>query len=168
VVAKLFGFVRPDVAVFGRKDYQQAILIRRMAQDLALGVEVEIAPLVRDSDGIALSSRNAYLSTDERAQALGLSAGLEAAGVLFDAGERRRGELLGHFEEAAAHFPGLILQYAEVVDPETLAPAEPASAGAVLAAAAFVGSTRLIDNVVLGLATPDPRIPVTKSMEVHR
>ncbi len=152
VVAKLFGLIEPDVAVFGRKDFQQAVLIRRMVRDLELGVSVETAPIVREADGLALSSRNVYLSEAERAEATGLHAALSAAGALFAAGERSAGRLLGAVGEEMAKRPLVRLQYADLVDPESLEPADPAFDGAVLALAAYCGDTRLIDNAMLSEA----------------
>lgn len=149
VVAKLFGLVRPDVAVFGRKDFQQAVLIRRMVRDLELGVEIDIAPLVREEDGLALSSRNAYLSSEERKSALGLYEGLTKAVSRFRGGERRPGPLRRAVEEAVARHPLLNLQYVDVVDSERLEPVESVEPGSVVAVAGFCGETRLIDNVVL-------------------
>lgn len=149
VVAKLFGLIRPDVAVFGRKDFQQAVLIRRMVRDLDLGVEIDVAPLIREEDGLALSSRNAYLSADERNSALGLYEGLASAVARFREGERSPGELVGAVEEAVEPRPLLDLQYAEVVDPEGLEPVDAAEEGSVVAVAGFCGGTRLIDNMVL-------------------
>lgn len=154
VVAKLFGLIRPDLAHFGRKDYQQAVLIRRMVRDLELGVEIRVEGLVREPDGLALSSRNAYLIPEEREQALGLSRGLVAAREAFDAGERRPDRLLAVLAEVVEHHPGLRLQYAEVVDPETLEPVAASAPGQVVAVAGFSGRTRLIDNVVLGEEGP--------------
>lgn len=149
VVCKLFGIVQPDLAVFGQKDFQQAALIRRMVDDLDLPVEVQVAPIVRDADGLAMSSRNVYLSADERLRARSLSAGLERAGALFAAGERDADTLratLRHAMEAA----GVRGEYAEVVDPRTLEPVARAEAGTVALVAARVGATRLIDNALLG------------------
>lgn len=150
VVAKLFGLVRPDAAVFGAKDFQQAVLVRRMALDLELGVRVCTVPIVRDPDGLAMSSRNAYLDEAQRAAALGLNRGLRAAAEAFAGGERRAPALLERIRERVAEHDGLVLQYAELVDPESLAPVDPAVAGSVLAVAGHVGGTRLIDNLVLG------------------
>ena len=150
VVAKLFGLVRPDVAVFGRKDFQQAMLIRRMVEDLDLGVRVETGVTIRDPDGLAMSSRNSYLSAGERAQALGIHDGLTAAARLFAAGEVGTGRLLDEVRAAISRRPLLSLQYAEAVDPWTLKPQEKAARGTVLAVAAYCGRTRLIDNVELG------------------
>jgi len=149
VVTKLFGLVRPDVAVFGRKDFQQSVLIRRMVRDLELGVRIEVGGIVREDDGLALSSRNAYLSEEERAQAPAIHEGLRAARKLCRDGERGASALLSAARRAIASRPLLELQYAEVVDPETLDPVDPAPSGSVLAVAAFCGETRLIDNVAM-------------------
>jgi pantoate--beta-alanine ligase len=149
VVAKLFGMVQPDVAVFGQKDYQQATLIRRMAQDLDMAVRIEVAPVVREPDGLALSSRNRYLSADERVRALSLSAGLFAARDVYAAGESG-GEALVGLVAGTMGNAGVAPEYVELVDPDTLDPLDRAVAGAVLAVAARVGTTRLIDNVILG------------------
>jgi pantoate--beta-alanine ligase len=157
VVAKLFGLVRPEVAIFGRKDYQQALLIRRMVEDLDLGVSVDVAPTIREEDGLALSSRNAYLSAAERADAPGLWRALDAADRAFRSGETRSALLLEAFRATLGAHPSLTLQYVEIVHPDTLTPLESAMPGAVMAVAAFCGSTRLIDNVILGAAA-DPRI----------
>ncbi len=149
VVARLFGLVQPDIAVFGRKDFQQAVLIRQMVEDMEMPVEILTGPVVREADGLAMSSRNAYLSPEERAQAPGLYAGLRAALERFQAGERRAAELLRAAAEEIGRRPLLELQYLEVVDPRSLDPVDPVPEGAVLAVAAFCGSTRLIDNVEL-------------------
>jgi len=149
VVGKLFGLLRPDVAVFGRKDLQQAILIRRMVHDLNMGVRVELGDIVREADGLAMSSRNVYLRPEERKQATALSAALFASKRLYAAGERRAATLLAEIDRHVVDHDLVELQYAEAVDPETLEPVETVSRGAVLALAAFCGATRLIDNVVL-------------------
>jgi pantoate--beta-alanine ligase len=154
VVAKLFGLVRPHVAHFGRKDYQQAVLIRRMVRDLELGVEIRTEALIREPDGLALSSRNANLGPEEREHALGLSRGLFTARDAFEAGEKDPGRMLARLEEVVRDHPGLRLQYAEVVDPESLESVGGLAAGQVVAVAGFVGETRLIDNVVLGEDRP--------------
>ena len=149
VVAKLFGLVRSDLAVFGRKDFQQLVLIERMVRDLELGVEVVGAPIVREGDGLAMSSRNAYLAAEERKEAPGLQRGLAAAVTRFRAGEREAGALLDAVREELAGLSLLRLQYAEVVDPGSLDEVDPVPPGSVLALAAFCGSTRLIDNTIL-------------------
>jgi pantoate--beta-alanine ligase len=148
VVAKLFAIAGPCVAVFGRKDYQQLLVIRRMGRDLCLPVEVIGHPIVREADGLALSSRNAYLSPAERADALALSRGLAAAAEAYDGGERRAREL-----ERIARDPvervAKSIDYVELRDAESLAALDVVAAPAVLAIACRVGSTRLIDNRVL-------------------
>jgi pantoate--beta-alanine ligase len=148
VVAKLFGIVQADVAVFGQKDFQQAALIRAMVEDLDFHTRVEVAPTVREPDGLAMSSRNVFLSADERGQALSLSRGLGRARALFEAGESDAGTLRAALlnELSAA---GIQAEYGEAVDPRTLAPVERALPGTVLAVAARVGKTRLIDNAIL-------------------
>jgi pantoate--beta-alanine ligase len=148
VVAKLFGIFQPDVAVFGQKDFQQAALIRRMALDLDLGVRVEVAPIVREPDGLAMSSRNVYLSGEERERALALSRGLERCRALFAAGERDAEALRASLWNALS-VPGVEPEYAEAADPLTLEPVAQAAPGTVLLVAARVGRTRLIDNAVL-------------------
>jgi pantoate--beta-alanine ligase len=149
VVAKLIGMVQPDVAVFGQKDYQQATLIRRMVRDLDMAVEIDVAPIVRDPDGLALSSRNAHLSGAERERALSLSAGLSAARATFDEGvtdvDRLKSRVRGIMRDA-----GVEPEYIELVEPTTLDGVMEAAAGTVVAVAARVGETRLIDNVILG------------------
>ena len=148
VVAKLLHIVEPDLAVFGRKDFQQAMLVRRMAADLDFPLEVEIAPTVRELDGLALSSRNGYLDADQRRAALALSRALRAVEQAWRAGEadpqalRRRG-----MEVLKA--PGVSPVYLELVDEQMRAVAR-ADARTVVVIAARIGATRLIDNVVLG------------------
>ncbi|MFQ5746030.1 MAG: pantoate--beta-alanine ligase [Gemmatimonadota bacterium] len=149
VVLKLIGLVRPDVAVFGRKDFQQAVLIRRMAEDLCLGVRIEIAPTVREPDGLALSSRNAYLRGDERRSALGLSQALRRARTAFDDGERDAGRIV-ELARRVLDEAGVSIEYVEIVDPVTLAPVGRAASDSVCALAGRVGKTRLIDNATLG------------------
>ena len=150
VVMKLFNMVGPDVAVFGRKDYQQATLIRRMVADLDLPVEIVVAPSVRAENGLALSSRNAYLKGSERDQALALSRSLAAGAAAFESGARDAGMIVGAAREVLEREAGARVQYLELVHPDTLESVGRAEKGSVLAVAAFVGKTRLIDNVVLG------------------
>lgn len=150
VVAKLFGLVRPRAAVFGRKDFQQLVLIRKMARDLELGVEVEAGPIVREADGLAMSSRNSYLTEGERRQAPSLIQALRGAGTLWNDGEASAERLVAHVRQALEPHDLMRLQYAEAVDPETLEPVAQARPGTVLAVAAFCGRTRLIDNAELG------------------
>jgi pantoate--beta-alanine ligase len=146
VVAKLLGLVRPDVAVFGEKDYQQLALVRRMVSDLCLGVDVVGTPTVREPDGLALSSRNAYLDPAARRSALALSAALFAA---REAAGRGPDQALAEARAVLGAAPGVDLDYLELTAPD-LGPA-PATGEARLLVAARVGSTRLIDNVALTL-----------------
>ncbi|HEV2734740.1 MAG TPA: pantoate--beta-alanine ligase [Longimicrobiaceae bacterium] len=148
VVAKLFGVFAPDVAVFGQKDLQQALLIRRMVADLDMPLDVDVAPIVREPDGLAMSSRNVYLSAEQRERALALSRAVGAAQSLFASGETD-GSALRDAAWRTLAAPGVEVEYAEVVDPATLARVERASPGAVCALAARVGKTRLIDNGIL-------------------
>jgi pantoate--beta-alanine ligase len=152
IVTKLFAVTGPSTAVFGRKDYQQLAVVRRMARDLLLPLEIVGHPTIRDPDGLALSSRNQYLSSAERERALAVPRGLSAAVRAHAAGERRAAELrrlvLGFVEPAATG-----IDYVSVADPETLEPfTGDADVGgrALVALAVHVGTTRLIDNVVLG------------------
>jgi len=155
VVAKLFHMVEPDVAVFGRKDFQQAMLVRRMAADLDFGLEVDIAPTVRELDGLALSSRNSYLDADQRRAALALSRALRAVEQAWRSGEadpkalQRRGMQALMAPGVALIAPGVSPGYLELVD-EQLRPVARVDARTVVVIAAQVGATRLIDNVVLG------------------
>ena len=149
VVCKLFSAVRPHVALFGQKDYQQLQVVRRMALDLDLGVEVVGMPIVRDGDGLALSSRNVYLSADERARALAIPRAIDLAKKAWDRGVRDAPALLADARTALA---GVDLDYLELRDAVTLTLVAHASAAVVVLVAARVGTTRLIDNVVLPTA----------------
>ena len=148
VVTALFGIVRPDVAVFGEKDYQQLATIRTLVRDLHLDVEIVGAPLVRETDGLAMSSRNAYLSPRERLSALSLSRGLFRARDLYSAGERNAALLVGA-AHAELDLVGVEAEYLELRHAATLAPLTRADGPSVLLVAARVGRTRLIDNVIL-------------------
>jgi pantoate--beta-alanine ligase len=150
VVAKLFHLVEPDVACFGRKDIQQATLVRQMVRDLDWPVEIVVVPTMREADGLALSSRNAYLDAGERRRALVLSAALGAAHEAFEAGERRAAALLETMRARLAAEPAAVVEYVAIVEPRTLGPVETVDAETVIAVAARVGRTRLIDNIVLG------------------
>lgn len=149
VVARLFGLFRPDVAVFGRKDFQQEVLIRRMVRDLEQGVEIVGGPVVREEDGLAMSSRNAYLSPEERAQAPGIHRSLEEARERVGQGERSAAVIAAGIRERIDAHPLLRTQYAELVHPDTLEPVGTVESGTVAAVAVFCGATRLIDNVSL-------------------
>jgi pantoate--beta-alanine ligase len=147
VVAKLFSIVHPDHAYFGEKDYQQLCIIRRMVQDLNLGIDVIAVPTARDTDGLALSSRNAYLDSDERAAAPALFRALTAARKMIEEGERRANLVKEAALRILAAEPRVRVQYLEIVDPAELQPVSEVSAEVRIAGAAFVGKTRLIDNV---------------------
>jgi pantoate--beta-alanine ligase len=154
VLAKLFHLVTPDVAVFGQKDAQQAALIRRMVQDLDWPVALVVAPTTRARDGLALSSRNSYLTPDERQQAVGLSVALRAAHELWRDGERDSVQLEACARLALEVYPAVHPEYIAVVEPDLLAPIVRTGAGCLMLIAARVGSTRLIDNVIFGEGIP--------------
>ena len=149
VVAKLFNIVEPDVAFFGQKDAAQVAVIKRMVRDLNMAVQIEICPIVREPDGLALSSRNAYLSPDERKMALVLHASLQRAQKLFNEGERNAAKLAAEAKKAFVWQPAVKLDYLDIVDPNGLEPLETLNQKSLVAVAAFVGNTRLIDNILL-------------------
>ena len=149
VVAKLFHIAEPDLAFFGQKDAAQVAIIRRMVRDLNLPVRIVVCPIVREKDGLALSSRNAYLDPQQRRQALALHRALMRVETLAGAGEHSAARLNEAGRQVMAEEPGARLDYFEVVNPETLDPVADISHGALVAVAAFIGNTRLIDNVVL-------------------
>lgn len=148
IVAKLFHAVEPDTAHFGQKDAAQAAIIRRMVLDLNFPVEIVICPIVREPDGLAMSSRNAYLDPQQREQALVLQRSLMRVEHLAEAGEYDATRLVAAAKEVFAGEPAVRLDYFEIVDPDSLDPVNVAK-GALVAVAAFVGTTRLIDNVLL-------------------
>ena len=150
VVAKLFHLVEPDFAVFGRKDIQQAVLIRQMVRDLDWPLALVVVPTVREPDGLALSSRNAYLEADERRRALVLSAALRAAHEAFRAGTHGAREVSAAARGVLGTEPSVSVEYLAVTEPRTLAPVDTVDADTVVALAARVGRTRLIDNIILG------------------
>ncbi|MEA2724734.1 MAG: pantoate--beta-alanine ligase [Gemmatimonadales bacterium] len=150
VVAKLFHLVEPDLACFGQKDIQQLTLIRRMVQDLDFPVEIVAVPTVREPDGLALSSRNAYLGTEDRRRAVVLSRALQAAHETWRGGETRATALEARMRQELGREPAVTVEYISIADPDTLAPVEPADQSTVVALAARIGSTRLIDNIKLG------------------
>lgn len=149
IVAKLFHIVEPDAAFFGQKDAAQLAIIRRMVRDLNFSVEIVGCPIVREPDGLAMSSRNAYLNAEERACALVLQRALEQAQQTFQAGERIAARLLSAAKKAFDAEPGVVLDYYEIVEPDTLDPVELVLRTSLLAVAAYVGKTRLIDNLLL-------------------
>jgi pantoate--beta-alanine ligase len=148
VVAKLLNIVQPDIAVFGAKDWQQATIVRRMVEDLCLPVRIEVHPTQREDDGLARSSRNAYLADEERRSAAVLHRSLESAAALVRAGERRGAAVEAHLAAELSKEERVRLQYVAAVDPDTLAPLARITGRALLAVAAHVGATRLIDNVI--------------------
>jgi pantoate--beta-alanine ligase len=149
VVAKLFNMAQPDAAYFGQKDAQQALVIRKLVRDLDMPVEIEVVPTVRDADGLALSSRNAYLTEEERERALGLSRALEAANREVAAGRRDARSVLGAASrELDAR--GIEPEYLELRSADDLSPADRVNGRTLLAVAARVGRARLIDNAILG------------------
>jgi pantoate--beta-alanine ligase len=152
VVAKLFHLVQPDYAFFGQKDAAQVAVLRKMVRDLDFPIEMVICPTVREIDGLAMSSRNRYLSTEERRQALSLSRALAAAQKLSAKGESGAANLLEAMSATLHQEPAVRVDYLAIVDPDTLLPLQDVSAGALLAIAAYVGSTRLIDNILLPAA----------------
>jgi pantoate--beta-alanine ligase len=149
IVSKLFHIIEPDAAFFGEKDAAQLAIIRRMARDLNFPVEIVACPIVREPDGLAMSSRNAYLNREERTRALVLHRSLQKTRQQFQAGERISSDLISAAKEIIAGEPQVRLDYFEIVDPDTLDPVESISQKTLVAVAAYVGSTRLIDNIVL-------------------
>lgn len=158
VVSKLFHIIEPDIAFFGQKDAAQVAVLRTMVRDLDFAVELVVCPTVREADGLALSSRNRYLSPEERRQALALSGSLEW--LAQSAGSTPIADLLERWRGQLAAAEGIQLEYAEIVDPDTLEPLEDLARGGLAAVAARVGQTRLIDNLLLQ--------PVLKSTEHTR
>ena len=151
VVHKVFNLVRPDMTFFGQKDAQQLALVRTMVEDLNMGIDVRPVPIKRDDDGLALSSRNSYLSADERSQALAISGALRAGREAADAGATAA-EVLGTARSAIAEADGVVLDYLVLVNPDTFEELAPGVTGrGLLAAAAWVGTTRLIDNMEVEL-----------------
>jgi len=155
VVAKLLAIVRPDVGFFGQKDFQQLRVLQAVARDLRLGAEIVGCPIVREPDGLAMSSRNAYLTPDERRDALALSRGLFAARALWERGERDPRVLRERVRELAGG--SVALEYVSVADPLSLAELDAPSDSVVISLAARVGGARLIDNVLLGMDLADLR-----------
>jgi len=149
VVTKLFHAVRPDLAVFGEKDWQQLAVVRRMTADLDFGIEIVGVPTVREADGLALSSRNRLLEPDARAAARCVPRALDAAAAAVAAGERRAAAVVGAATAVLAAEPRARLEYAEIRDPQSLEAVEEVAAPALFALAVWVGGVRLIDNRVL-------------------
>ena len=150
VVSKLFNIVEPDMAFFGQKDAAQVAIIRRMVRDLNIPVEIAVCPIVREADGLAMSSRNAYLDTQQRKAGLVLSRSLREIQRAFELGERDTSKLIETGREVFGKEPSVRLDYLEIVNTETLDPVEKISEPSLVAVAAYVGTARLIDNLVLG------------------
>ena len=150
VVAKLFHLVEPDVACFGQKDIQQLTLVRRMVRDLDWPVEIVAVPTVREPDGLALSSRNAYLGAEDRGRAVVLSRALQTAHQAWRGGETRAPALEGRMRQVLGTEPTVAVEYISIADPDALAPVATADERTVVAIAARIGGTRLIDNIKLG------------------
>ncbi len=152
VVAKLFQIVEPDLAIFGQKDAAQVAIIKRMVRDLNLPVRIVVAPIVREPDGLAMSSRNRYLDPQQRQAATVLYRALQCVEAKARQGERRADVLIDAGRQLVAREPGVRLDYLEIVDPGSLDPLPDISCGTLAAIAAYVGSTRLIDNLILAEA----------------
>ena len=149
VVCKLFHIVEPDTAFFGQKDAAQAAIIRRIVRDLNFDIQIVVAPIIREQDGVAMSSRNAYLTPEQRKQAAVLYRALMRVQTLADRGERQAADLIRAGEEVIREEPAARLEYLEIVNPDTLEPVADISRGALVAVAALLGDTRLIDNILL-------------------
>ena len=151
IVLKLFNMVGPDVAYFGQKDYQQALVIKRMAEDLNLPVAIRVCPIIREPDGLAMSSRNAYLSPDARQRALVLWKSLSLAGELVEQGERNAAAIAEKMRELILSARDAKIDYVALVDPETLEPVSRIQGRTLAAVAVRIDNTRLIDNRLLEL-----------------
>jgi pantoate--beta-alanine ligase len=149
VVSKLFNIVLPDLAFFGQKDAAQVAIIRKMVRDLNFDVRIVVCPTVRESDGLAMSSRNLYLSPEQRKQALVLYRSLMRVELLAGRGEKDAARLIAAAKQMIAEEPAAKLDYFEIVNNDTLEPLADVSRGALVAVAAYVGQTRLIDNIIL-------------------
>jgi pantoate--beta-alanine ligase len=149
VVTKLFEIVRPDCAFFGQKDAAQVAVLRKLVSDLDMDVEIVVCPIVREKDGLAMSSRNMYLTPEQRQQALVLHRALMRVQMTADQGERNVAKLIEGGKQVIAEEPAARLDYFAVVDPDTLDPVADVTRGALVAVAAYFGSTRLIDNILL-------------------
>jgi pantoate--beta-alanine ligase len=154
VVAKLFNIVQPDVAFFGQKDAQQSLVVRRMVRDLHMPIEIVVCPTVREPDGLAMSSRNANLTPEQRQQALSLHASLEAALNAIAAGQRDPTALIRQMRDIINAAGPCTIDYVEIVHPETLEPIDTVASTMLIAMAVRIGQVRLIDNILVDPATP--------------
>lgn len=160
IVSKLFNLVQPDMAFFGQKDAAQVAIIRKMVRDLNFDLEIVVCPTVREADGLAMSSRNAYLDAQQRKSATVLYRALMRLQMLVDRGETNAETLIATGKQVIAEEPSVRLDYLEIVDPETLDPAKELGRGALIAVAAYVGTTRLIDNIMVhGKNVAQPSLP---------
>jgi len=149
VVTKLFNIVQPDIAYFGQKDAQQAIVIKKMVEELSMPVKIEVAPIVREKDGLAMSSRNAYLTKNERKKALTLYRSLQMAKTLFKKGERDSRAIIHAMRQLIHAEPGIKIEYISIVDTQELSFVRRISGEVLVAVAVWIGKTRLIDNAIL-------------------
>jgi pantoate--beta-alanine ligase len=156
VVAKLLNIVQPDLAFFGQKDAAQVAVVRKMVRDLHFDTEIRICPIVREADGLAMSSRNAYLSPEDRKRATAIYRSLHSVEALAGQGEGNAARLAAAARQVLSEEPSIRIDYYEVVDPDTLDPVADVANGALVAAAAYVGRTRLIDNIVIQAKQESP------------
>lgn len=150
VVAKLFNIVQPDIAYFGQKDFQQALVIKKMVKDLNMPLKIKVMPIVRDSDGLALSSRNVYLSAREKSDALVLSRSLQKAKEIILRGERKAGKIIAVMRNEISRKKSARIDYIAIAHAQTLEPLEYVKKKALIALAVYFGKTRLIDNIIIG------------------
>jgi pantoate--beta-alanine ligase len=150
VVSKLFHIAEPDKAFFGQKDAAQVAILKRMVGNLDTPVEIVVGPIIREPDGLAMSSRNAYLDSGQRKQGLVLSCSLRRMEALYEAGERDARKLISAGEEVFREEPSVRIDYVSIVGPDSLESVNQATRGSLVAVAAYVGTTRLIDNLILG------------------
>ncbi len=149
VVLKLFNIVKPDLAFFGQKDAQQAVILKKMVRDLDLDVRIKVLPIVRDKDGLALSSRNTYLNPDQRRAALSISRSLKMAEEMIKKGERKAGKIIKRIKEIIEEEPQARLDYAAIVELEELNPVTEINQDVLIALAVFIDRVRLIDNTII-------------------
>ena len=167
VVLKLFNIVRPDIAFFGQKDFQQVVVIRRLVEDFNLPVQIVACPIVREADGLAKSSRNVYLNAEDRKAALLLSRSLQRAEEMAQAGEGDAQKLVEEMRKTFEAEPRVRLDYAAIVSPNTLEPVAQVIPGSVALVAARLGAVRLIDNLIFGPpgSTPELKIQLAFSTQ---
>lgn len=150
VVAKLFNIIRPDVAYFGQKDAQQAVVIKKMVKDLSFNISVKVLPIIREADGLAMSSRNTYLNDKERKAATVLYSSLKLAKTLYDRGETSANKIISKMTDLIKREPLAKIDYVSIANADTLAETEQVSVRTLVSLAVYIGKTRLIDNILLG------------------